>query len=300
MPSGRRDVTTIATGERSEASARVRWRHQPVTARGHKAPTPARPYPALQRCRECGRTNILTKPPHVAFIDAARCVPLATGETIGRLNPQSAGAQVPSGRRAWYRDHRRLRWDSPSSPLPSIRPPSPSKARSNSNFRPAYDTLVRPSDSYTPIERERGLVRSNYLSGMYGGISMTQWQDILHLPGVEVAAQIANIGYILPFTYVPLRINRFLDNGSFQLFGLRTNWLANNATSRYPEVTFYVYYERRGPMVANQHEVEEVLPDGRHISPCFTFARTAPEGGPAFNPKAYSFSSRDAANRRSN
>src|SRR5207247_1833503 len=40
------------------------------------------------------------------------------------------------------------------------------------NFRSAYDILVRPSDSYTPLELADGLVRPNYLSGLFGGITL--------------------------------------------------------------------------------------------------------------------------------
>ena len=39
------------------------------------------------------------------------------------------------------------------------------------NYRTAYDILVRPHGSTTPLEGRDGLVRDNYLSGIYGGIS---------------------------------------------------------------------------------------------------------------------------------
>jgi putative ABC transport system permease protein len=153
----------------------------------------------------------------------------------------------------------------------------------NANFRPAYDILVRPASSYTPIERERGLVRSNYLSGMYGGISMSQWHEILDLTGVEVAAPIANIGAIMPFAFVPLQINQFLSDEQFQLYRLQTGFLANNATSRYPAATGYVYYQRRDRLVKGTVALDEVLPNGDHISPCGTFNSTGPQGGSSFN-----------------
>lgn len=157
----------------------------------------------------------------------------------------------------------------------------------NANFRPAYDILVRPASSYTPIERERGLVRSNYLSGMYGGISMSQWHEILDLPGVEVAAPIANIGVILPFTFVPLRINQFLSDEQFQLYRLQMSFVANNDTSRYPAAAGYVYYQRRDPLVKGKFSShDEVLPDGRRISACGTFNSTGPPGGSPFNLEA--------------
>jgi ABC-type lipoprotein release transport system permease subunit len=157
----------------------------------------------------------------------------------------------------------------------------------NANFRPAYDILVRPASSYTPIERERGLVRSNYLSGMYGGISRAQWHEILGLPGVEVAAPIANIGSIMPFTFVPLQINKFLSDDDFQVYRLEMSFLANNATSRYPAGAGYVYYQRRDPLVKGPIALDEVLPNGRRIAPCGTFNSTGPQGGTSFNLDAF-------------
>ena len=58
------------------------------------------------------------------------------------------------------------------------------------NWRTAYDILVRPENSFTPLERQEGLIRDNYLSGIFGGITMRQWHTILHIPGVQVAAPI--------------------------------------------------------------------------------------------------------------
>src|SRR4051794_11099135 len=75
------------------------------------------------------------------------------------------------------------------------------------NFRPAYDILVRPRGSKTVLERQQGLVPPNYLSGIFGGITLKQWREVLQMRGVAVAAPIANIGYILPLGYpqVPLQ-----------------------------------------------------------------------------------------------
>ena len=42
------------------------------------------------------------------------------------------------------------------------------------NYRSAYDILVRPIGSRSAVERSRGLVRENYLAGIFGGITMAQ------------------------------------------------------------------------------------------------------------------------------
>ena len=68
-----------------------------------------------------------------------------------------------------------------------------------STFRPAYDVLVRPKGAKTPLERSQGLVRDNYLSGIFGGITLQRWHKIEKLRGVSVAAPIANVGYTAAF-----------------------------------------------------------------------------------------------------
>jgi putative ABC transport system permease protein len=115
-----------------------------------------------------------------------------------------------------------------------------------SNYRAAYDVLVRPRGSKTALERSRGLVRANYLSGIFGGITSKQYATIEHIPGVEVAAPIANVGYVLPTAHFPVLINKLLDRQAFQLYRLRFTYTTNSG-SRYPASSEYVYYETRDP-----------------------------------------------------
>src|SRR5262249_39713581 len=65
------------------------------------------------------------------------------------------------------------------------------------NYRAAYDILVRPKGSRTALEDQRGLVRPNYLSGMFGGISLRQLDQVRAVSHVEVAAPIAMLGYLM-------------------------------------------------------------------------------------------------------
>ncbi len=50
----------------------------------------------------------------------------------------------------------------------------------------------------------------NYLSGIFGGITLREWHQILGICGVEVAAPVANIGYVLPFVFPQLSLNQYL------------------------------------------------------------------------------------------
>ncbi|MDX6453848.1 MAG: putative transport system permease protein [Gaiellaceae bacterium] len=111
-----------------------------------------------------------------------------------------------------------------------------------SSFRPAYDILVRPPQTQTALERSQRLVRPNFLSGVYGGITVRDWQQILHMQGVAVAAPVANVGYVLPRANVPISLTGLVDKAPYQLYRIRTSWVANGGVSRYPSRDLYVYY----------------------------------------------------------
>lgn len=72
------------------------------------------------------------------------------------------------------------------------------------NARSAYDILVRPAGSRSAGEDASGEVQAGFLAGIRGGITTGQWQQIRHLAGVEVAAPVANVGYILPQVIIPV------------------------------------------------------------------------------------------------
>ena len=76
----------------------------------------------------------------------------------------------------------------------------------SAHFRAAYDILVRPQGARTRLESRTGTVQPNFLSGIYGGITLRQYHDIQQLPGVAVAAPIAMVGYSLPIVPVTARL----------------------------------------------------------------------------------------------
>src|SRR3712207_3828290 len=52
------------------------------------------------------------------------------------------------------------------------------------NYRGAYDVLVRPKGSRTAPEEQRGLVRPNDLSGVFGGITMADLERVRRVANV--------------------------------------------------------------------------------------------------------------------
>jgi putative ABC transport system permease protein len=61
------------------------------------------------------------------------------------------------------------------------------------NWRPTYDLVVLPPQAKIPSDPK---VPSDLIAGYGGGISIKQYEQIKNLPGIEVAAPIAYVGYI--------------------------------------------------------------------------------------------------------
>ena len=154
-----------------------------------------------------------------------------------------------------------------------------------SNYRAAYDVLVRPPGSAQPLEKSQRLVRPNFLSGVFGGISLEQYEAIKSIPRVEVAAPIANIGYVLPLVKFGVRINPLLTDNPVQLFRIRGTWISQNGTSRYPNATdAYVYYTRRHPL---NSALEEEVPGREPFDVCQGIYGERPSTPGPFSPQSY-------------
>ncbi|MFG2789533.1 FtsX-like permease family protein [Streptomyces sp. NPDC048419] len=124
------------------------------------------------------------------------------------------------------------------------------------NARSAYDVLVRPPNSQTDVERQSGLVAPNFLSGTFGGITMEQYRRIQRMSGVEVAAPVANIGYLMVYNTVSVDVSRFLDSGaSRQILRIVPKLTAGLGTYRAADQ--YVYLTRSPLTSGKAHGVFE-------------------------------------------
>jgi putative ABC transport system permease protein len=112
----------------------------------------------------------------------------------------------------------------------------------SSHFVPAYDILVRPERARTALETKTDTVQPNFLSGIYGGITMGQYHQIQQIPGVQVAAPIAMVGYSLLFANLryPVPAAALARPGP-QLYREATTWVSEGGTSRASQPPFYLY-----------------------------------------------------------
>ena len=98
-----------------------------------------------------------------------------------------------------------------------------------------YDLLVRPPGSTTPLENTEGLVRPNFLSSGAGGINIEQLAAIREIPGVDIAAPIAILGYVYWPAPVTIDLSSLIKPGQeLQAFCLRVTATADAGLSTIP------------------------------------------------------------------
>ncbi|MFF7213716.1 FtsX-like permease family protein [Streptomyces sp. NPDC008238] len=122
------------------------------------------------------------------------------------------------------------------------------------NARSAYDVLVRPHGSQTALERGDQLVGANFLSGIFGGIGTSQYERIKQMPGIEVAAPVANVGYLMVQGTLKVDLSSFVD-GEAQGQMLRIEPTLTAGLGRYRVADQYLYVSR------NPIEASETLSD---------------------------------------
>lgn len=148
----------------------------------------------------------------------------------------------------------------------------------NKDTRAAYQILVRPPGTRTPLEDQRGLVRPNFQAGQYGGISMAQWDRIRGVTGVDLAAPIAMVGYtdVEPLTRID--VTDLIDPRlTRQILRIRPTWHADRGLSSAADAgSSYVYVTHR-PVLWPK------FPEGAvfgTIEPAFPGAAPCPDGAP--------------------
>ncbi len=153
------------------------------------------------------------------------------------------------------------------------------------HFVPAYDILVRPEGSRTALESQTGTIQPNFLSGLYGGITMAQYHQIAGIPGVQVAAPIAMVGYTLlvPQLSFPLPAADLSRPGR-QLYRVTTTWVSQGGASRVTPPPSYVYVtpQRLGVDARSLYPYlpTERLADGKSVSICPTDINLEPRVDP--------------------
>ncbi|MET9317702.1 FtsX-like permease family protein [Kribbella sp. NPDC003505] len=167
----------------------------------------------------------------------------------------------------------------------------------DASARPAYDILVRPKGGRSLLENERNLLRPNHSSGLFGGITRAQLEQIKHLPGVDVAAPLAMMGYTMVTIPVSFDVTDAVDRTARQqVIRLDPTLLADRGMTRWADAPSYVYVTRNRLVIPNPQlggqvpnrlcgnglpggRPYEVLPDGRRSIVCDTAELELPVSG---------------------
>ncbi|MEV4463333.1 FtsX-like permease family protein [Micromonospora echinofusca] len=161
------------------------------------------------------------------------------------------------------------------------------------NTEAAYDILVRPKGARTPLEAERRLVQPNYLSGLFGGITTAQYDQVKAVAGVDVAAPIAMLGHSTAPVPTPLDLTGVVDRSlDRQVIRVDPRFVAERGLSGAPGRPRFVYVTTHPliyPRIDLRHTSDatmytdgrsypwsdtcgpaprEVLPDGRTRAVC--------------------------------
>ncbi|SNT65482.1 FtsX-like permease family protein [Asanoa hainanensis] len=144
--------------------------------------------------------------------------------------------------------------------------------------RAPYQILVRPPGARTDLERDRGLIQPNFQAGTHGGITPAQWQQIQDVPGVDVAAPVAMLGYTLASVTVDVDLTDRIDPRlTRQVLRVRPVWSADRALTSAPDdVEAFVYVTRRPVLWP-----PAPTPDDTELPPAFPGAAACGSGTPA-------------------
>ena len=140
----------------------------------------------------------------------------------------------------------------------------------SAHFVPAYDILVRPKGARTAVETTTGTVQPNFLSGVYGGITTGQYRQIQQIPGVQVAAPIAMVGYSLLVSLLRYQVPAAaLARPGRQLYRETTSWVSEGGTSHVTQPPSYLYVTPQplGENVSSGDQTEK-LADGKTVAVC--------------------------------
>ena len=107
--------------------------------------------------------------------------------------------------------------------------------------RTVYDVLVRPKGARSDVEQAQNLVQPGFLSGIYGGITLAQWEQIKALPGIDVAAPVAMVGYVVPRLLLPVNMRAALPTTADGVARLDVAWSFDNGLSHEKQAPDFAY-----------------------------------------------------------
>lgn len=130
----------------------------------------------------------------------------------------------------------------------------------------AYDILVRPRGAISGAEQDLGLVQPGFLGATGGGISMQQWRQIEGIAGVEVAAPVAVLGWVVPYVSVPVDLGDVIDTTTPVVVHRTITWSYDNGASELVSAPALLYVTPNPVVFDFDRQVSiETRPDGTEV-----------------------------------
>lgn len=148
------------------------------------------------------------------------------------------------------------------------------------NSRSAYDVLVRPPQSRHELEGAKGLVRPNFLSDHFGGITLDQVTQIRSVSGVDVAAPIAMVGFGSRGGGAPVELGSSVPSDRRSLFRIRSTRLVDGGLTRIELPNRYSYFtpnEIQIDLEKTPHDPYQEIANGQQVPVCREVADAPPE-----------------------
>lgn len=134
-----------------------------------------------------------------------------------------------------------------------------------------YDLLVRPPGSVSSLEQTDGLVRPNLESGIHGGITLAQLQQVREVAGVAVAAPLALAGFVSWPSEIHIPLHAVSQDPNISVYRVTTSSGAQAGLSRYKVERRYVVVAARGELFSRpapypaSRSIDTLLVHGRTI-----------------------------------
>jgi putative ABC transport system permease protein len=123
-----------------------------------------------------------------------------------------------------------------------------------------YDLLVRPAGWVDALESQQGLIRTNYVSGLHGGITPAQLASIWRIAGVQVAAPLAVAGYVnWQGGQFSVDLDHYPRTGALTVFRVTTTTHAEANLSTYPVETQFVVVASEGTLITDPSTIDREL-----------------------------------------
>lgn len=149
----------------------------------------------------------------------------------------------------------------------------------NATYDDSYDLLVRSAGSVSGLEAGTDLVRPNFLTSQYGGISLQQWRTVQGLSGVQVAAPLAILGVVWGLVPITLDLTPYTAGWGRTLLRVSSSGASRSGAERAGQSAYLYTTPNRLTAVSDATRQIAESADGATVYPCLGSQNSGPDVG---------------------